>query len=76
MTEAEKKVRERWPDAHCYHWGGWRDGEEGFTVRTKPNRNSQFIESQYLGTGETAAAAWADAAKRLEEQQHTPKRDA
>lgn len=61
MTDAEKAVRAKWPDAYCYKWGGWRDGEAGFTVARD---RAEHIER--IGHGDTEDAAWEDAQRRIE----------
>ena len=62
---AEQRVKAKWPDAYIYKWGGWRDGESGFSVRRKDAIHK--ADQSFLGSGETESEAWADAASRLEE---------
>ncbi|HEX5426517.1 MAG TPA: hypothetical protein VFW94_23420 [Candidatus Acidoferrales bacterium] len=59
MTEAEKKVRERCPD---YRAAKFR--KKFLIIDPYGEREGPSIE----GEGVTEAAAWADAAERLEQQ--------
>ena len=58
---AEQVVKERWPHAVANHWGGWRDGESGWNVR-------HCKGGAHLGCGDTEAAAWFDAAQRIQSE--------
>jgi hypothetical protein len=62
MTEAEKYVRQHWPDV--YIWGRMKNG------RHDPSGNVVIIRSPLWsgidGSGPTEIAAWADTANRLE----------
>lgn len=54
-SDAEKKVKERWPDAIAFKWTGyWRIYLNGLTKDSEP---------EAFGT---EAAAWLDAAQRME----------
>lgn len=56
----KQRVLKKYPEAHAYHW---RDGWVIYASRNGPLQGICICASAlYLGT---AAAAWADAAKRL-----------
>lgn len=58
--KAREAVLDRWPEAASFRVLG----EKAWTIRIK--ERGKYFHSLEIGTGPTRAAAWIDAAKRLE----------
>lgn len=64
MTDAEKFVKDRWPEATI--WGPMKNGQQdpagNWVIHLKGTH------SYFSGSGKTQIAAWADAANRIEQR--------
>lgn len=64
MTTAERRVRERYPDAHAAGHRCWRE-ETGTAVFVCVDVYGKRGRKDWLGSGDSHRMAWKDAAARL-----------
>lgn len=64
MTTAERKVRQRYPDANVVEVRAWKDDNSAGVFRTV-DVYAEARQRHWLGSGATHRDAWTDAASRL-----------